>query len=128
MSAHEEEMEEKEGNEDGQADHPWPHLKKYFLLKHLDASSNATFTCARCQPKKIEIKSHASSLSNLKLHMKRKHCGIYKQVKFNAYRPTSSSIKIFMNSTCVYLRARCNLNAILYLQPAVGPLCFLKYL
>ena len=53
-------------------DHPWPHLKQYFRVKCVEGN-HAVFTCVQCQPKKVEVKGHATSLSNLKSHIKRKH-------------------------------------------------------
>ncbi|XP_042235836.1 uncharacterized protein LOC121875363 isoform X1 [Homarus americanus] len=54
---------------------PWPHLDDYFVLKSRD-KRNANilyFQCVICQPKETTIKGQATSLYNLKSHVKRKH-------------------------------------------------------
>ncbi|XP_042229523.1 uncharacterized protein LOC121871369 [Homarus americanus] len=54
---------------------PWPHLNDYFVLKSRD-KRNANilyFQCFMCQPKETTIKGQATSLYNLKSHVKRKH-------------------------------------------------------
>ncbi|XP_018010078.1 uncharacterized protein LOC108667549 isoform X1 [Hyalella azteca] len=54
---------------------PWPHLEDFFVFKSVD-ERNANlmfFQCVLCQPKETTIKGHASSLYNLKSHVKRNH-------------------------------------------------------
>lgn len=57
--------------------HPWPHLKEYFVLSPNQESTGApkiiSFQCVLCRPKDVIIKGQAASLYNLKSHIRRKH-------------------------------------------------------
>lgn len=59
-------------------ENPWPHLQKYFVFVENDGTANLkdnhlSFRCQLCCPKQVVIKAHASSLTNLKSHVKRIH-------------------------------------------------------
>src|ERR1051325_3513981 len=60
---------------DQKSQNPWPHLEDYFVLKSRDQRNDEIlyFGCVICQPKETTIKGHASSLANLKSHIKRNH-------------------------------------------------------
>ncbi len=51
---------------------PWPYLANFFK-PHSREEDNMQFHCVLCLPKKTLLKCHATSLGNLKTHVKRCH-------------------------------------------------------
>ena len=81
------------------AQHPWPHLKKYFTLKAVNKDkTQLQFACILCKPKETVIKAHASSLFNLKSHIKKKHSTRAKQ--FEETIKAGSSRDKHLNKIC----------------------------
>ncbi len=53
-------------------ENPWPYLSSFFKMV-TKKDKNLTFECILCQPKKVLIKAHASTLTNLRSHTQRFH-------------------------------------------------------
>jgi hypothetical protein len=58
-------------NETGISD-PWPYLKAFFVFVERKEES-VIHRCVLCVPKINNIRAHISTLSNLRVHMKKKH-------------------------------------------------------
>ncbi|XP_050704668.1 uncharacterized protein LOC126990155 [Eriocheir sinensis] len=64
-----------DGQESQKFQNPWPHLKKYFVLKSRDMTNANVlhFRCVMCHPKETVIDGQTANLYNLKSQVKRKH-------------------------------------------------------
>jgi hypothetical protein len=51
---------------------PWPYLKNFFGFRGREGE-NVRYECCLCSPKHVVIRAHASSLANLRSHVKRMH-------------------------------------------------------
>lgn len=91
---------EKQENANPIVENPWPYLQKYFVFgENSKAADQATkdnqlsFRCQLCCPKQVVVKTHASSCSNLKSHVKRIHPSIVDRFENDIQKGISANKK-----------------------------------